>query len=123
MLYIDEDADEKVRPSHQGGQLMQYSRYIRRGAQRIGATSDDPKLLPSAFENKDGGQVVVVYAQKKGLITVKGMKPGHYKATYGNWSGGGMPLDLRHNASTGAYTVTVPRRGVVSIFPAAMKMR
>jgi len=44
-----------------GRAIGHYARFIRRGAKRIDATSNDPLLLVSAFrDNTQGGRLVLV---------------------------------------------------------------
>ena len=119
MVYVERDTG-KAYPSHQGMHLMQYMRYVRLGAQRIGASSSVAGAEPTAFENKDGGQVVVVKTSVKGPITVRGMKPGDYAATYASWKSGGNALPVVRNSADGSLTVDMPVKGEVSIFPAHM---
>jgi hypothetical protein len=119
LVYVDKQTGETT-PSHQGRRLMQYMRYIRGGAVRIGATVQEPKFFTVAFENKDGGQVVVVRAETKGPIVIHGLDKNRYAATFANWKSGGNPAKVTQNAADGAVTVQMPAKGIVSVFPAAM---
>lgn len=62
--------------------LMQYFRFIRRGAVRIEASSNDLKFDPLAFVNRNGKYVVVVKAEKGGSFSVEGLPPGTYGVKY-----------------------------------------
>lgn len=119
LLYIERDTGA-VYPSTQGLHMMQYMRYVRLDAQRIGATTSVPAFATVAFENKDGGQVVVVRADAKGPIVIRRMKPDTYAATYANWTSGGNPTRVVRNAADGSLTVDMPAKGEVTVFPARM---
>lgn len=119
LVYVDKQTGETV-PSHQGRRLMQYMRYIRGGAVRIGATVQEPKFFAVAFENKDGGQVTVIRAENKGPIIIRGLDENRYAATFANWQGGGNPTRVTQDAADGSVTVQMPAKGIVSVFPAAM---
>ncbi len=62
--------------------LRQYFRYIRAGAQRIGATTDQPGVAPLAFINPDGRYVVVVNADGRGDVSVSNLPAGRYDVSY-----------------------------------------
>lgn len=119
MVYFDRETGKAV-PSQQGKHLMQYMRYVRHGAQRIGATVDAPKFGVVAFENKDGGQVVVVRAAEKGPVVIHGLKEDEYAATYAYWKSGGNPTEVSRNPADGSVTVQMPAEGEVTVFPARM---
>jgi hypothetical protein len=55
--------------------LRQYFNYVRRGAVRIGASSQDGGFRPVAFINANGKYVVVVWATKTGSFTIGGLPP------------------------------------------------
>jgi hypothetical protein len=60
-------------------QLSQVFLYVRRGAVRIDAKSDNPDKTSVAFINRDGGRVVIVRARKAGgPVTLTGLPSGHY---------------------------------------------
>lgn len=59
--------------------LSQVFLYVRRGAVRIDARSDNPDKTSVAFINRDGGHVVVVRAREAGApVTVNGLPAGSY---------------------------------------------
>ena len=93
---------------------------MRIGAQRIGATTNAPKFSSVAFENKDGGQVVVVRADAKGPIVIRGLKADTYSATNSNWKSGGNPTRVVTNSADGSLTINMPVKGEISVFPARM---
>ncbi len=119
LLYVDEATGETA-PSRQGQQLLQYMRYVRWGAKRIGATVKEPKFSTVAFENTDGGQVVVVRAETKGPIIIRGLKPDRYAATFANWKSGGNVAKVTQDEGDATVTVQMPAKGIVTVFPARM---
>jgi O-glycosyl hydrolase len=119
LLYIEPDTGA-VYPSTQGLHMMQYMRYVRLDAQRIGASTSVPAFATVAFENKDGGQVVVVRADAKGPIVIRGMKPDNYSATYANWKSGGNPVQVISSQSGEMLTVNMPVKGELTVFPSRM---
>jgi hypothetical protein len=62
--------------------LRQYFKFIRRGAQRIGATTTDSRLDPLAFINTDGRYVVVIKADAAGSFSIHGLPAGTYGIKY-----------------------------------------
>ena len=62
--------------------LRQYFKFIRNGAVRIGADSNDDRFTPVAFTNKNGGFVVVVKADSGGQIAINGLPAGTYGVNY-----------------------------------------
>ena len=98
-------------------QLSQVFLYVRRGAVRIGARSDNPDKTCVAFLNRDGGEVVIVRARRSGgPITVNGLSAGRY--------GVRLVDDLRKTEQRPAVTVSageplrfeMPRTGVATIY-------
>ncbi len=66
------------------GPLRQYFHYVRRGAHRIAATSDNADVRPVGFTNPGGGPVVVVHAKGAETLAVRGLRPGRYLITNSN---------------------------------------
>ena len=58
--------------------LRQYFRYVRAGARRVAATSDQGAIRPVAFTNVGGAPVLVLHATIGGTIVIKGLRPGTY---------------------------------------------
>ena len=119
LIYIDPKTGA-TEPSHQGRRLLQDMRYVRRGAERMDAAVEVPKYFAAAFENPDGGQVVVVRAEEKGPIVIRGLKDDRYAATYANWRSGGNAARVIQAAAAGAVVVHMPTKGVVTLFPERM---
>lgn len=99
----------------------QYTKFVRRGAVRVGATSSDASFAPLGFVNADGGAVVVIDADSGGTLTVDGLPAGIYgiKYTTGN---GQTAVDYDVDAAdqvvvTGAsLTAGIPAQGVLTIY-------
>jgi O-glycosyl hydrolase len=62
--------------------LAHYFRFVRRGAVRVGATTNSPSKNPVAFRNPDGTYVVVVKATHEGDIAILGLPAGRYVIRY-----------------------------------------
>lgn len=60
----------------------QYFKFIRPGAIRIGATSNNGSFDPLAFINKDSKYIVVVKAGSSGSFTIQGLPAGTYGIKY-----------------------------------------
>jgi hypothetical protein len=96
--------------------LRQYFRYIRPGAVRIDATSDDADVDPLAFINRDNRYVVVAKCASGGSLTIRGLVPGTYGATYTTARQSDVrarPVDV---VPGGTLTVSIPEKGVITIF-------
>lgn len=61
--------------------LIQYFRWVRRGAVRLEAWSNRDAFDPVAFRNRDGRMVVVVMALAAGRLAIDGLPPGRYGVT------------------------------------------
>jgi hypothetical protein len=95
----------------------QYFKFVRSGARRIAASSQDGSLHPLGFVNTNGGYIVVVKADKGAEFTVGGVPPGTYGATYATSS----EWDVRQPDQTivagQPLRVSIPAEGVITIFP------
>ena len=97
--------------------FKQYFRYIRAGAQRIGAESSNPEFDPLAFINANKKYVVVVKASFPGAISVEGLPPGLYGISYTTTSEADVNLSditLKQNETL---KTNIPEKGVITIFP------
>lgn len=101
--------------------LAQYFRYVRLGAVRIGAQSDNPGFDPVAFRNPDGTHVVVVKATEGGDFSIRGLPAG----TYGIRHTAPKASDVAHpDVAIGpgqAVRASVPRNGVLTAYGAALR--
>lgn len=96
--------------------LRQYFRYIRAGAQRIGAETTNPNLDPLAFINSNGKYVVVIKAETPGTVSLLGLPTGNYSISYTTKS----QTDVNNPdvaVTTGeTFKTNIPSSGVLTIF-------
>jgi hypothetical protein len=116
---VDTNASERPRV-YMAGLSRQLSRvflYVRRGAVRIDARSDNPDKTGVAFMNRDGGRIVIVRARRTGgPVTINGLPAGRY--------GLGFTDDLRETEQRPAVTISageslrfeMPRSGVATLY-------
>ncbi|RMF61392.1 MAG: T9SS C-terminal target domain-containing protein [Calditrichaeota bacterium] len=96
--------------------LRQYFKFIRRGAIRIDASSDDNTFDPLAFKNSDGNFVVVVKANAGGSFSISGLAPGTYGIKY--TTDNEFDIDLQDvTITSGEPIVTaIPEMGVITVY-------
>lgn len=94
--------------------LRQYFRYIRRGAQRIGAASRRALLDPIAFINPNGKWVVVVKSDGAASFAIGGLPAGRYGVSHTTASGSVVESPVTVTTS-GVASVTIPGKGVLTI--------
>jgi hypothetical protein len=87
--------------------FQQYYRYVRMGAQRKAATSNNSNFDPLAFQNTNGKWTVIVKAATGGSFTIQGLPAGSY-GIYHTTSAGGNPNDPNP-----AYAVNSPDQTIV----------
>lgn len=93
-----------------------YYRFVRPGAVRISAGSDDGAFDPIAFVNKDGRYAVVVKAARAGKLSVRGLPAGTYGikyATHGEHDGDLPDAVIRAGS---ALKAAIPAKGVITIY-------
>lgn len=96
--------------------FKQYFRYIRAGAQRIGAEASNSNFDPLAFINSNSKYVVVVKSAVPGNISVEGLPPGVYGISYTTASEADKNLaDVVINQNEILKTI-IPEKGVLTIF-------
>ncbi len=96
--------------------LRQYMYYVRRGAVRIGTTSQSGALEPVAFINADGRYVVVVSAASSQGFTVGGLPGGIYSISYSTDTQSNVDqADVTITAGT-SLSATIPAGGVITIY-------
>jgi hypothetical protein len=124
LFHIDDVTDPKtltVTMGHQARYFRQYAKFVRRGATRIDATSDDASFDPVAFSNKGGGQVVVVRALAAGVLSIRGLPPATYGIKYTTGDGTTAPkaYNVDHPdaviASGQALETSIPDPGVLTV--------
>jgi glucuronoarabinoxylan endo-1,4-beta-xylanase len=98
--------------------MAQYSRYIRPGAVRVGATTPDANLRLSAFRNPDGSVVVVALnaggAAQSTSFSLRGGVTAGTATPYVTNNSSSMAAQSPIGISGGAFTATVPARSLVT---------
>lgn len=105
-----------IRLASRSNFLRQYFLYIRPGALRIEATSNDSRIDPVAFLNGNGTQVVVVKTDGESEFSIAGLRPGRYgvKFTTENaYDVDRADIDLSEGDNL---TASIPGAGVITIF-------
>jgi hypothetical protein len=96
--------------------LRQYFKFIRRGAVRVGATTNNANFDPVAFRNTNGKQVVVVKAASGGSFNIQGLPAGTYGikfTTASQYDVDAAPVTI----SAGQLVVTsIPAAGVITVY-------
>jgi O-glycosyl hydrolase len=94
-----------------------YSRFIRPGAVRIGATTSDAGLEASAFRNSDGSIAVIVlnraHSRRAATFSLRGLSGAHVTPYLTDTSHGlsaQSPITMRNSA----FTATLPPRALVT---------
>ncbi|MCB9244939.1 MAG: T9SS type A sorting domain-containing protein [Flavobacteriales bacterium] len=126
--YVYVDATQPNGPIYGVGNqtkyLRQYFKYIRPGAIRIEAGTDDPDIDPVAFQNRNGTQAVVIKAAYGDSVEISGLKAGNYgiKYTLGNYDWRVAPKvydkDLPEQliANNEKLCLRIPERGVLTVY-------
>ena len=107
--------DGAVRYGVRTFQLRQYFKYVRPGAWRVEARSDQLFVRPLAFVNRDGGYTVVARVEQPIELTLAGLAPGRYGASIAADSAAAVDLGDVIADSTGTAAVSVPIRGVLEV--------
>ncbi|KKA29858.1 hypothetical protein TD95_000415 [Thielaviopsis punctulata] len=107
-----------VYPSGRLWAFAHWSRYIRPGATRIGATTSAPDMIVGAFENKDGSYVVVLtnsatYAQEM-EVDLSGASVSAVAEAVSSDNNAQMAKTTA-TLSGGKVLVSVPAKGVVTV--------
>lgn len=98
--------------------LRQYFKYIRSGAVRFDATSNNiGSFDPVAFRNTDGGDVVVVKASTGGSFSIVGLQAGTYGVQYTTSAEFATDLADVTVSSGGTLDTSIPAAGVLTVFP------
>jgi hypothetical protein len=96
--------------------LRQYFKFIRKGATRIEASTDDNDFDPLAFINTDGSYVVVVKASQGGAFAVRGLPAGSYGIKYTTNSQYNIDYDDITINSGQDIDTSIPASGVLTIY-------
>jgi hypothetical protein len=95
--------------------LRQYFHYVRPGAVRIGAETTNRQMDPVAFENTDGSTVVVVKADRQGLVAVEGLAAGVYSVSFVTGDAPQVVLPDVVLEAGGRLSVPMPGPGVFTV--------
>jgi hypothetical protein len=122
---ITDPSNPVVAINNRSKYLRQYFNFIRRGAVRISASSNNSLFQPVAFINSTsnpiygGSYVVVVNASTGGNFSINGLPGGRYGIEYttgtgaGQWGVAQPDIDI----STGQpLTATIPNSGVITVY-------
>jgi hypothetical protein len=106
----------QLRMTSRSRELSQYFRFIRLGATRIRARTDNIAKDPVAFRNADGTYVVVVNASTAGSMSIRGLPAGTYGIRYTTASEAvdapqAVPLEAGQ-----ALAASIPAPGVITIY-------
>jgi hypothetical protein len=92
-------------------------RAVRRGAQRIGATTGSGPFRALAFSRPNGGVVVALRATSAGTATIKGLPAGSFTISTTTATSQSGPTAATR-AANGDVTVTASGAGVIIVEPA-----
>ena len=107
---------ERLRLAAKTRPLAQIWRHARIGDVRVGAASSDPALKPLAFVRPDGGVSVSIIAGDGGDFTIGGLPAGKYqieRTTDAAFAERGGEIAI---GADGRATVSIPSRGVITLF-------
>jgi hypothetical protein len=96
--------------------LRQYFNYVRPGAVRVDAGSDEAGYDPVAFINSDDSHVVVVNADASGTIIVNGLPAARYGISYTTSSAYNVVLPEQTLGTGGSIMAAIPAAGVMTIY-------
>ncbi|MBZ5645681.1 MAG: hypothetical protein LAN37_00490 [Acidobacteriia bacterium] len=113
--YYAVDAKNNIKLQTNAINYRQYFHYIRPGAVRIDAKTNNARSDPVAFINTNGKYVVVVQAATEDTITVSNLPAGTYGITD---SLGGKHPDS--NVTNGTLTTQISGRGYITIYGKTM---
>lgn len=106
-----------VRMASRTRELAQYFRFVRAGAVRIDATSNDGDKRAVAFRNANGGHIVVVQAHRSGgTMSVVGVPAGSYGVRYTTADETGRELPAIGIGAGQALTAQLPAKGVITFY-------
>jgi hypothetical protein len=96
--------------------LRQYFRFIRSGAVRIQASSNDRNFDPLAFINTDGKYVVIVKAETGGFFFIQGLPAGSYGIKYTTHSQYDVDAAGTTISAGQVLNTSIPEKGVITIY-------
>jgi hypothetical protein len=96
--------------------LRQYFKFIKPGAVRFQANSNNGAFDPLAFINPDGNDVVVVKASNGDTFSINGLKPGVYGIKYTTNTQYDVDLPDAAIGSGQSLSANIPAAGVITIY-------
>jgi hypothetical protein len=99
--------------------LRQYFKFVRSGAVRIEATSNNNDFDPVAFVNTDGNYVVIIKVSQSGSFAIQGLPPGTYGIKYTTHTQYDVDEADATIDSGQALTTRVPESGVATVYTRA----
>jgi hypothetical protein len=111
-------ADPRLRLAPAARFLPQYFRFVREGATRIEASSDNDQFDPVAFVAADGGHTLVVQAKSAGELAIAGLPQGSYRIVYTSQNDFLKDLPSTWVATGQALMTSIPTPGVLTIYHA-----
>lgn len=119
-VYYLVDASDPQRPmivmANRTRFLRQYFKFVRAGAQRVGAQSTHQAFEPLAFVNTNGTNVVVVKAAEGGDFTVVGLPAGAYGIKYTTEGEYDIDLPELTIAAGDSLSAAIPDKGVITVY-------
>lgn len=112
----------KVIMNNSSKYFRQYFKFVRSGAVRIKATSNNDNYDPIAFINTNGDYVVIVSTSGGGFISVQGLPAGTYGIKYTTGRSNSLPkqynIDLPDQSISSGQTLNtcIPTTGIITIF-------
>ncbi len=119
IIDVADPSRPRVNLANQAKFLRQYFKYIRRGARRVEAASNNTSLDPLCFINVNGNYVVVVRTDAGGSFSIQGLPAGTYGVTY--TTSVQSDIDTGDTTIGGGQTLSanIPERGVITVYAKA----
>ncbi|HXF23207.1 MAG TPA: carboxypeptidase-like regulatory domain-containing protein [Gemmatimonadaceae bacterium] len=96
--------------------LMEYFRYVRAGAVRVGTSGGTDAAAPVAFINTNGGFVVVTKTTGAVTFRINGLPAGTYGVSYTTATASGSQLPNVTATAGNGVDVTMPAAGVITVY-------
>jgi len=99
--------------------LRQYFKFIRAGAKRIEAGTNNPAFDPLSFVNTNQGYVVVIKADQAGSIAINGLPAGTYGIKYTTNTQYNVDLAAVAISAGQPLVTSIPAVGVITVYAQA----
>lgn len=96
--------------------LMEYFRYVRAGAVRVGTTGGTDTAAPAAFINTNGGVVVVTKTTGAVTFRINGLPAGNYGVSYSTGTASGTQLPAVTATNGQGVDIAMPGAGVITVY-------